>query len=216
MPDHHRGRRRASYYSDYDDDDDYYSDYEPRARSRSLGRRALDKLEDVIAGITPGGRHDSHDGSHDGSNDGSRAVAHYYPPKRDSDWGRSHRRYHSTSPVRDTHSSRRGRSTRSSHDSGSHHIGSSERNRSRWDRGLVAAAEAAAVEVHRLRHEPGTWTGAKGSRVATAAISAGVIGAATDRRKSEHESTKGGAMGSALGGLIVNRFIHGPRRELRR
>jgi len=73
------------------------------------------------------------------------------------------------------------------------------------------------MEAIRVRKEPGPWTGKKGSRVATAAISAGVIGAATDtKHKAAHgESDKMGKIGSAIGGLLVNRAVNGPRKELR-
>lgn len=81
---------------------------------------------------------------------------------------------------------------------------------------MQAAVDAAAVEAFRLRREPGPWVGAKGGRVATAALSAGVIGAAAEKRKQDHNTTKGlGTLGSAVGGLVVNRLVNGPRKELR-
>ncbi|KAL2255474.1 hypothetical protein VTK26DRAFT_3283 [Humicola hyalothermophila] len=50
--------------------------------------------------------------------------------------------------------------------------------------------------------------GAKGGRVATAALGAGVIGAAAEKRKQERNTSKGlGAIGSAVGGLVVNRDL---------
>jgi len=70
------------------------------------------------------------------------------------------------------------------------------------------------MEAFRLRNEPGTWTGKKAGRVATAALSAGVIGAATEHRGEEHAGKKG-ALGAAVAGLAVNRLVNGPRREVR-
>lgn len=54
--------------------------------------------------------------------------------------------------------------------------------------------------------------GGKVGRIATAAVSAGVIGAASEnRRSSDGEGGRKGALGSALGGLVVNRLVNGPR-----
>ncbi|KAK3939369.1 hypothetical protein QBC46DRAFT_438019 [Diplogelasinospora grovesii] len=84
-------------------------------------------------------------------------------------------------------------------------------------RGVKAAIDAAAVEAFRLRNEPGSWTaGAKAERIATAAISAGVIGAAAaDKTAGGHDKSKLGTIGSAIGGLVVNRVVNGPRRDVR-
>jgi len=83
---------------------------------------------------------------------------------------------------------------------------------------LQASVEAAAIEAFRLRNEPGTWKGKKAGRVATAALSAGVIGAATEHRRERREgddySGKKGALGAAVAGLAVNRLVNGPRREV--
>jgi uncharacterized membrane protein len=81
---------------------------------------------------------------------------------------------------------------------------------------VEAAVKAGAVEAFRLRKEPGSWTRDKGGRVATAAISAGVIGAATEKRREEHGSGKTGTLSSTLGGLVVNRLVNGPRKEVRK
>lgn len=91
----------------------------------------------------------------------------------------------------------------------------SSRSRSRWGRGIEAAVDAAAIEAFRLRNEPGPWTGAKASRIATAAVGAGVIGAATEKRKQETGKGKIGSLGSAVGGLVLNRLVNGPREDLR-
>lgn len=192
-----RGRRLSRY------DDGYtYSEYESRPRHRSLGRQALDKLEDAMSGLGLTDSAKSHTSSrnHNPYPPSPRSADRYYPP--------SPRRYHSTSPSR--------RSRRTSRASSSSNRRTSSRSRSRWERGIEAAAEAAAVEAFRLRKEPGPWRGAKGGRIATAAISAGVIGAAAEKRKQEHGGGKLGTLGSALGGLVVNRLVNGSRDEVRR
>ncbi|KAK4119106.1 hypothetical protein N657DRAFT_659197 [Parathielavia appendiculata] len=203
----HRGRRHRRY-----NDGDYYddSDYEQRPRRRSVARQALDKLEDALGGLglDSGTSHHSpstssrrHYDSRDHSRD--RTAGRYYPPSSHSN---THRRYHSSSPTR--------RSRRSRRDSPPQHRASS-RSRNRWERGIEAAVEAGAAEAFRLRKEPGPWKGPKGERVATAAISAAMLGAATEKRKQDHSGGKLGTLGSAVGGLVVNRLVNGPRKEVR-
>ena len=214
MPDYGRGRRHSRHDDRYDDryDNGYYSDsesdYEPRPkpRHRSVSRRALDRLGSAMEGLGLNRKDKPHSSSHhspprhrDHSRDRPRD---YYPPSS----SRSHR-HHSTSPH---HRSRR----RSRHDSTSSRP-SASREHSRLERGMQAAVDAAAVEAFRLRREPGPWIGAKGSRVATAAISAGVIGTAAEKRKEEGHGGKIGPLGSALGGLVINRLVNGPRKEVR-
>jgi len=229
MSDHHRGRRRHGHY-----DDGYYAYdeyYETKPRSRSIGRKTLDMLENLVIG--PPADHDS------------RALTtthhhHHRHPSRGSDYDHDRqlvrrRAYHSSSPTRrHSYYGGHGHSHHHHHHSHGHdhkdrdrdrHRGRSytrheerhyERSRSRWDRGLAAAVDAAAIEAFRVRKEPGTWAGQKGRRVATAAISAGAIGAATEHRNPDHgDSDKKGKLGSALGGLVVNRLVNGPRRDLR-
>ncbi|KAK1753184.1 hypothetical protein QBC47DRAFT_387964 [Echria macrotheca] len=205
-----RGRsRRSDYY-----DDDYV--YERPPRHRSLGRQAMDKLEGAMEkvglGAAAGALTSYHHGRGTYSHDDHRHYDDYY---YESDYPRRerarHREYHSASPTRyRSHSHHRGRRESTS----SSYKGSSSRSRSRWSRGIEAAVDAAAIEAFRLRHEPGPWKGAKGSRVATAAISAGVIGAATEHGH-DHGHSQAGALTSAIGGLVVNRLVNGPRKEVR-
>lgn len=218
-----RGRRHTRHddRAYYDNDDDYDYDYEHRPRHRSLGRQALDKISDAIGSLglddsshrsrstsrrrPHNHRHYSRSSSreYDYDRDRDRAVERYYPPSASST-----RRHHSSSPHH-------ARSRRSRRDSASRPRVSS-RSRSRLERGIEAAMEAGAAEAFRLRKEPGGWGGAKGGRVATAALSAGVIGAATEKRKQESGGGKLGTLGSAVGGLVVNRLVNGPRKEVRR
>ncbi|KAK3313190.1 hypothetical protein B0H66DRAFT_388007 [Apodospora peruviana] len=201
---HHRGRQPRSHYYDDDYSDDYYEP-EPRPRHRSLGRAAMDKIESAVAGL----------GLDSSNSDNSKALTRrrdsetrYYSPDRAP---RSHKSHHSSRRTYSASPDTRRRRTRRDSDWGGR---SSERSRSRWNHSLEAAIDAAAMEAFRLRKEPGPWTGAKGSRVATAAISAAAIGAA-DNKNSKREKGKLGSVGAAVGGLVVNRLVNGPRRDVR-
>ncbi|KAK4132644.1 hypothetical protein BT67DRAFT_480427 [Trichocladium antarcticum] len=243
MPDHTRGRRHSRHDERYDDhyndrhdgrhddryddkyENGYYSDsdsyYEPRPkpRPRSVSRRALDRLGSAMGGLGLGLNHKDkpqpsshhspprarHHSPAPRRRSRDRPRDDYYPPSS----SRSRpRRHHSASPPR---SSRRSRRDSTSGGGGR----APERSRSRVERGIQAAVDAAAVEAFRLRREPGPWVGAKGGRVATAAISAGVIGAAAEKRKDGGHGGKIGSLGSAVGGLVVNRLVNGPRKEVR-
>lgn len=81
------------------------------------------------------------------------------------------------------------------------------------DHAVYAAIDAAAVEAIRVRKEPGEWTGAKGTRVATAAMSAAVLDVMSDDHSDSH--SKWGLARSVLGGLVANRMLKGPRHEHR-
>lgn len=158
-------------------------------------------------GYSHGGTHRSssrHHRHHDGV-----AVGHHdhHHRRRYSTSPQPHRRHHHHSQA---YSHRGGDRSRSS---------SRHRRRSlsnvNWDRSLKSAVDAAAIEAFRLRKEPGAWTSSKKtSRIATAAVSAAAIGAAMDDKKPGKEK-KGelGTIGSAIGGLVVNRIVNGPRRE---
>ncbi|KAK1831009.1 hypothetical protein QBC39DRAFT_372318 [Podospora conica] len=216
----------------------YYYEDTPRSRHRSLGRQAMDKLEDAMESLKldshsrgtnalevipyHAGRHRSpshhrhHSSSyHHHSHHRHRSPSHHR--HHSSHHPHSSRRYHSSSPTRH-YTTHRGRPS-SPHDSSDY---ASSRSRSRhWSHGLQAGVEAAAIEAYRLRNEPGGWKGAKAGRVATAALSAGVIGVAAEQRRGRrHEDDdeyggKKGALGAAMGGLAVNRLVNGPRRDVR-
>jgi hypothetical protein len=71
------------------------------------------------------------------------------------------------------------------------------------------------VEVARVRKEPGSWTGGKGARVATAALGAAAVDAlVVGKNPEKHGKRK--SMEAALGGLVLNRLVNGGRKELRR
>ncbi|KAK4099102.1 hypothetical protein N658DRAFT_498697 [Parathielavia hyrcaniae] len=205
MPEH-RGRRHHRH-------DDHAYEHPPR--HRSLGRQALDKLEDAMSGLgldNDSKSHHSHSTSsrrHSRGHSRDRAVERYYPPSSHS---HGHRRYHSSSPTRRSSCRSRRDSTPHHH----HHRGSS-RSRSTWERGVEAGVGAGVAEAFRLRKEPGPWKGPKGERVATAAVSAAVLGASTEKQKQDHHHGGGklSTLGSAVGGLVVNRLVNGPRDEVR-
>ncbi|KAB5522145.1 hypothetical protein GE09DRAFT_1155221 [Coniochaeta sp. 2T2.1] len=71
----------------------------------------------------------------------------------------------------------------------------------------------------RVRKEPGKWTGGKGARVATAALGAAAVDAFVTNGKRNGDPDKHGkrkTVESTLGGLLLNRVVNGPRRELRK
>jgi hypothetical protein len=84
-----------------------------------------------------------------------------------------------------------------------------EREVSRLEQAAVAALDAGLIASIRARHDPGTWTGKRGVKVLTAAVSAGVIDAFLAR----NPSVKVGRhlLESTLAGLVVNRLVNGSR-----
>jgi len=98
--------------------------------------------------------------------------------------------------------------------------GSRSRSRSRggrksdkWEQAAKAAIVAGAVEAFRSRKEAGPWTGAKGQRIATAALGAAGIDGLIDRDPGKHE--KRHVAESALGGLVASRLANGSRSRSR-
>lgn len=185
-----------------------------RARARSTGRGHRDRDLDDSDYDTDYSTNYTHSNNkrdkrssrsrHRSPERGSRSSK--YPPRA----GLNRQRSYSYSPERG-----RGRSShRAPHD------GRDPRSKSRWARSIDAALDAAAIEAIRVRKEPGPWTGRKGSRVLTAAMAAAAVGAATEHRNGyEHADgrhDKKGKIGSALGGLVINRLVNGPRKDLRR
>lgn len=67
-----------------------------------------------------------------------------------------------------------------------------------------------------MRKEPGSWTGGKGARVATAALGAAAVDAFVVGGKDPEKHGKRKSMEAALGGLVLNRLVNGGRKELRR
>jgi len=82
----------------------------------------------------------------------------------------------------------------------------------KYQQAAKAALLAGATEAFRVRKEPGSWSGAKGKRILTAAIGAGGIDAAADRDPEHH--SKRHILEAVIGGLAGNRLINGSRSEL--
>jgi hypothetical protein len=108
------------------------------------------------------------------------------------------------------------RGRRGSRDRDSHR---DDRSRSKGPEGaqkLQQAAKAAllagAAEAFRVRNEPGAWGGEKGKRILTAAIGAGGIDAAIDR--DSDKKSKRHILEAVVGGLVSNRVVNGPRKDI--
>ena len=76
-----------------------------------------------------------------------------------------------------------------------------------------AAITAGAIEAFRVRKEPGEWTGEKGKRILTAAVTAGGADGLVDKDPRKHE--KRHIIESTLAGLATNHFVNGPRSRSR-
>lgn len=83
-----------------------------------------------------------------------------------------------------------------------------EKKQREWAQAAQAALIAGAIEAFKSRGEPGSWTGMKGRRIATAAIGAGGIDKLVDRDP-DHKS-KRHLVEAVLGGLAANRLANGP------
>ncbi|KAF1840786.1 uncharacterized protein K460DRAFT_347070 [Cucurbitaria berberidis CBS 394.84] len=99
------------------------------------------------------------------------------------------------------------------HDSRSSSRSRGGRKSEKWEQAAKAAIVAGAVEAFRSRNVPGPWTGAKGQRIATAALGAAGIDGLIDRDPEKHE--KRHVVESALGGLVATRLANGSRSNSR-
>lgn len=108
--------------------------------------------------------------------------------------------------------SHRGRSRSRHH--GSHSYSESPRGRKskseqQMTQAVRAALMAGAVEAFRVRKEPGEWSGDKGKRILTAAITSGAADGLVDRDPNKHG--KRHVIESTLAGLATNHFVNGSR-----
>ncbi|KAJ5113590.1 hypothetical protein N7456_002124 [Penicillium angulare] len=89
--------------------------------------------------------------------------------------------------------------------------GKKSRNRSeqRIAQAARAALTAGAVEAFRSRKDPGEWTGEKGKRILTAAVTAAGTDGLVDRDPNKH--SKRHVVESTLAGLAANHFMNGSR-----
>ncbi|PLB43869.1 hypothetical protein P170DRAFT_430878 [Aspergillus steynii IBT 23096] len=117
---------------------------------------------------------------------------------RDHSRGRSHRyrsSSYSPSPTRSRSRPRR------------------DKSEQRIAQAVKAAVTAGAVEAFRSRKDPGEWTGAKGKRILTAAITAGGTDGLVDRDPNKH--SKRHVIESTLAGLAANHFMNGSHSRSR-
>jgi hypothetical protein len=105
------------------------------------------------------------------------------------------------------------RDRQSRYDSRSRSRSRGGRKSEKWEQAAKAAIVAGAVEAFRSRKEAGPWTGAKGQRVATAALGAAGIDGLIDRDPGKNE--KRHIAESALGGLVASRLANGSRSRSR-
>jgi len=206
----------------------YRETYQPR-RARSVGRRDYDDRSDYgYARFDRGrGRYDDRGGYHSDDYDKPR---HRRKSVVDSlkDLGQdlglggvigavAGHRSRSKSRDRSRH--------RGSGDRYDRRYSSDEYNRSRsggggrrksemkWEQAAKAALVAGAVEAFRSRKDPGSWTGEKGQRVATAALGAAGIDSLVDKdptRKAKRHIAQ-----ATIGGLVTSHFANGARSQSR-
>ncbi|KAL9092271.1 MAG: hypothetical protein Q9165_004445 [Trypethelium subeluteriae] len=180
----HKDKRSERRRSYYSEDD--YSPDPPRRERRKSG------VTEVIEGLGLGG------------------LAAKLTGKEKDD-SRSESRSRSRSRV----SKSRGHSRRRDDSSDSARSTRSNKNvkERKWAQAAQAALVAGAVEAFRTRKTPGPWTGAKGRRIATAAIGAGGIDGLLDRdpdKKSKRHLAE-----AVIGGLAANRVANGPSSRSR-
>ena len=78
---------------------------------------------------------------------------------------------------------------------------------------MKAALAAGAAEAFRVRSTPGPWTGEKGKRVLTAAVSAGGVDGLIDRDPNKHGGRH--VLESILAGMATNHLVNGSRSKSR-
>ena len=88
-----------------------------------------------------------------------------------------------------------------------------ERSEGRISQAARAALTAGAVEAFRSRKDPGEWTGEKGKRILTAAVTAAGTDGLVDRDPKKH--SKRHMVESTLAGLAATHFVNGGRSQSR-
>lgn len=107
----------------------------------------------------------------------------------------------------------RSRKYRSYSDSRSRSRGHRAKSEARIAQAMKAALAAGAAEAFRVRSIPGPWTGEKGRRVLTAAVSAGGVDGLIDRDPNKHGGRH--VLESILAGMATNRLVNGARSNSR-
>lgn len=190
------GSRHYRHHDDFDYDHDYdhdrdYSRGRDRARPRPYHRSS--SYDDRY------GRRQRSTRRYDVYSDDSDSDSDYDRVRRAPGRSKTRRSRRHTKSADD--SRRRERSeSRDWHEK----MGQEKRNRV-----IRSALTAGAMEAVRQRNRPGDWLGARGMRVATAAMSAAAIDSAVDRNPRKSGKTK--MVTSALGGLVVDKLLRGRR-----
>lgn len=107
----------------------------------------------------------------------------------------------------------RSRKYRSHSDSRSRSRGHRAKSEARIAQAMKAALAAGAAEAFRVRSTPGPWTGEKGRRVLTAAVSAGGVDGLIDRDPNKHGGRH--VLESILAGMATNHLVNGSRSKSR-
>ncbi|KIH86663.1 hypothetical protein SPBR_08713 [Sporothrix brasiliensis 5110] len=196
------------------------SHYSAERRGRSA-RRYDDRYDGRY-----GGRYDDRyddrfdDGYHDGYHHGYDACDDY-----GNDYGHDRRdfttvdRYRSQPARRSKSSHRSHRSFSASSPSPPPSSSSSSSRRSpsvgrELKHVVTSALTAGAVEAFRLRNTPGKWaSGAKGGRVATAAIGAAVADTAVESNNPSGKHGRRHVVEAAMAGLLTDRLVNGKRKK---
>ncbi|KAH8904901.1 hypothetical protein BR93DRAFT_757443 [Coniochaeta sp. PMI_546] len=216
--------RRATYqsryepeYSDYDSysEDEYPTERRPRPRRKSTTRDIIDRVSRSIGRLginrSPSRTRRARVISPSPSPPPPRRPAYnrhrsaenYYPPSP-RPRNKRHGSCYSVSPPRSRSSTSRSATGRDR----------TPVDNRRFQHAARSALDAAVVEIMRVRKEPGSWTGGKGARVATAALGAAAVDAFVAKDPDKHGKRK--TVESTIGGLLLNRVLNGPRRELRK
>lgn len=193
-------RRARSVGRDPYYDEDYYrrEDYRPRRSKRSDGRRdRYERRSSYSSSRSPSPRPRRRKSLGEealGAIGGALGVKAARDRSRDrsTDRGRS-RRYHS--------------------DSRSRSRGHRAKSEARIAQAMKAALAAGAAEAFRVRSQPGPWTGDKGKRVLTAAVSAGGVDGLIDRDPNKHGGRH--VLESILAGMATNHLVNGSRSKSR-
>ncbi|RLL94648.1 hypothetical protein CFD26_101593 [Aspergillus turcosus] len=189
---------RGAYYED--------SEYSYRPRHERRSRREGDRLDRRKYSRSPSSSPSPHRRRRKSFSEqalgalGLGAAASSASRHRDHSRGRPHGhhgRSHSYSPSRSRSRSRHRR----------------DKSEQRMAQAVRAALTAGAVEAFRVRKEPGEWTGEKGKRILTAAITAAGTDGLVDRDPNKH--SKRHIIESTLAGLAANHFVNGSRSKSR-
>ncbi|EEA20589.1 conserved hypothetical protein [Talaromyces marneffei ATCC 18224] len=194
-------RRARSVGRDPYYDEEYYrrEDYRPRRSKRSDGRRDRYERSTYSSSRSPSPRPRRRKslgeealGAIGGALGIKAARDRSHDHDRDSDRGRS-RKYRSYS------------------DSRSRSRGHRAKSEARIAQAMKAALAAGAAEAFRVRSMPGPWTGEKGRRVLTAAVSAGGVDGLIDRDPNKHGGRH--VLESILAGMATNHLVNGGRSK---